>query len=126
MKFLITGGAGFIGSAVIRNIINNTDYQILNIDKLTYAGNLDTLKSISNNKRYSFKKIDICSSKDVREIFNKFQPDNVIHLAAESHVDRSIDSPEKFIQTNIFGTYNLLEEAKNYLSKIEKNKKKKF
>ena len=126
MKFLITGGAGFIGSAVIRNIINNTDYQILNIDKLTYAGNLDTLKSVSNNKRYSFKKIVICSSIDVREIFNKFQPDNVIHLAAESHVDRSIDTPEQFIQTNIFGTYNLLQEAKNYLSKINKNKTKNF
>jgi len=126
MKFIITGGAGFIGSTVIRNIINNTDYQILNIDKLTYAGNLDSLKSINDSRRYSFKKIDICSSIDVREVFNKYQPDSVIHLAAESHVDRSIDSPAEFIKTNIFGTYTLLEESKNYLSKIDKVKKKIF
>ena len=126
MKFLITGGAGFIGSAVIRNIINNTDHQVVNIDKLTYAGNLESLKSIDGSKRYSFEKIDICSSKDVSKVFNKYQPDRVIHLAAESHVDRSIDSPAEFIKTNIFGTYTLLEEARNYLSKIDKIKKKNF
>ena len=102
MKFLITGGAGFIGSAVIRHIIDNTDHQIINIDKLTYAGNLDTLNSIDKNKRYSFEKIYICSSKEIAKIFNKYEPDNVIHLAAESHVDRSIDSPAEFIKTNIF------------------------
>ena len=126
MKFMISGGAGFIGSAVIRHIINNTDHQIINIDKLTYAGNLESLQSIDDSKRYSFERIDICSSKDVSKMFNKYQPDNVIHLAAESHVDRSIDSPAEFIKTNIFGTYTLLEEAKNYLSKIDKIKKKKF
>jgi len=106
---MITGGAGFIGSAVIRHIINNTDHQIINIDKLTYAGNLESLQSIDDSERYSFERIDICSSKDVSKMFNKYQPDNVIHLAAESHVDRSIDSPAEFIKTNIFGTYTLLE-----------------
>ena len=126
MKFIIRGGAGFIGSAVIRHIIKNTDHQVLNIDKLTYAGNLQSLSSIDSSQRYLFEKIDICSSIDIRKVFNKYQPDKIIHLAAESHVDRSIDSPAEFIKTNIFGTYTLLEESKNYLSKTDKVKKKNF
>jgi len=126
MKFIITGGAGFIGSAVIRHMIKNTDHQVVNIDKLTYAGNLESLRSIDSSQRYLFEKIDICSSKDVSKIFNKYQPDKIIHLAAESHVDRSIDSPAEFIKNNIFGTYTLLEESKNYLSKTDKVKKKNF
>lgn len=125
-KFLITGGAGFIGSAVVRNIINNTSHSVLNIDKLTYAGNLESLKSIKNNERYSFKKIDICDSKEIKTAINEFKPDIIMHLAAESHVDRSINGPEDFIKTNIIGTYSLLEEARKYWSKLNKKKKQNF
>jgi dTDP-glucose 4,6-dehydratase len=123
MKILITGGAGFIGSALVRYIINNTDNIVINIDKLTYAGNLESLTSISNNDRYFFEKVDICNSIDLKQIFSKYKPDVVMHLAAESHVDRSIDSPSDFIQTNIIGTYNMLETARAYwldLPDIEK------
>ncbi|MDA9842424.1 dTDP-glucose 4,6-dehydratase [Gammaproteobacteria bacterium] len=123
MKILITGGAGFIGSALVRYIINNTDNIVINIDKLTYAGNLESLTSISNNNRYFFEKVDICNSIDLKQIFSKYKPDVVMHLAAESHVDRSIDSPSDFIQTNIIGTYNMLETARAYwldLPDIEK------
>ena len=126
MKFMITGGAGFIGSAVIRHLIDNTDYSLVNIDKLTYAGNLDTLKSIESNKRYFFEKEDICSSKAMSNIFNKYKPDIIIHLAAETHVDRSIDTPEQFIQTNIFGTYTMLEVTKKYWNNLSEKKKNQF
>ena len=114
MKLLVTGGAGFIGSAVIRHIIQNTQHQVLNVDKLTYAGNLESLTSIDNNERYQFSQTDICDQVELEKIFKEFQPDAVMHLAAESHVDRSIDGPAAFIQTNIVGTYSLLEAARKY------------
>jgi dTDP-glucose 4,6-dehydratase len=126
MKLLITGGAGFIGSAVIRHIINNTDHSVINVDKLTYAGNLESLESIENNARYIFEQVDICNAADIKRVFNEHQPDIVMHLAAESHVDRSIDGPDEFIQTNIVGTYILLEEAKKYWSDLDNDEKNNF
>jgi len=117
-KFLITGGAGFIGSALIRYIMKSTNHHIINIDKLTYAGNLDSLKSFGGNTRYKFEKVDIIDADKIHHIFNKHQPDIVVHLAAESHVDRSITGPSEFIQTNIVGTYNLLEQARIYWSDL--------
>lgn len=114
MKFFITGGAGFIGSAVVRFLIEETDHQVLNLDKLTYAGNLASLQSVSDNPRYQFVQGDICDRELVTKLFNDFQPDIVMHLAAESHVDRSIDGPADFIQTNIVGTSVMLECAREY------------
>ncbi len=125
-KLLITGGAGFIGSAVIRHIINNTEHCVVNVDKLTYAGNLESLESIENNDRYSFEQVDICDATEIKRLFNQHQPDIVMHLAAESHVDRSIDGPGEFIQTNIVGTYVLLEEARSYWSTLADSKKNAF
>nr|WP_298373006.1 dTDP-glucose 4,6-dehydratase [uncultured Halomonas sp.] len=113
-KVLITGGAGFIGSAVIRNIIKNTQCSVVNVDKLTYAGNLESLSSVSNNERYRFEQVDICNRIELERVFSVHCPDAVMHLAAESHVDRSIDGPAAFIETNIIGTYTLLEVARNY------------
>ena len=114
MKILVTGGAGFIGSAVIRHIIQNTNNQVLNIDKLTYAGNLESLKEIDQHPNYQFKQIDICDTEQITAAIDVFQPHAIMHLAAESHVDRSIDGPAAFIQTNIVGTYTLLEAARKY------------
>jgi dTDP-glucose 4,6-dehydratase len=114
MKILVTGGAGFIGSAVIRHIIQNTNNQVLNIDKLTYAGNLESLKEIDQHSNYEFKQIDICDTEQITAAIDAFQPNAIMHLAAESHVDRSIDGPAAFIQTNIVGTYTLLEAARKY------------
>ena len=125
-KILITGGAGFIGSAVIRHIIDNTSHSIVNVDKLTYAGNLESLASVENDARYTFEQVDICDANEIKRVFNKHQPDIVMHLAAESHVDRSIDGPGEFIQTNIVGTYVLLEEARGYWSSLEGDKKNSF
>lgn len=125
-RLLITGGAGFIGSALIRFIINNTNHEVINIDKLTYAGNLFSLKQIDSSSRYQFEKIDICDENKIRNVFNKYKPDIIIHLAAESHVDRSIHNPESFIRTNIFGTYILLEQSRKYWESLESYKKDKF
>ena len=119
--FLITGGAGFIGSAVVRELIENTDHQVINIDKLTYAGNLESLTSIADNPRYRFIQSDICDAKAMQIAFEQYQPDIVMHLAAESHVDRSIDGPAEFIQTNIVGTYSLLEAARHYWVQLKKD-----
>lgn len=126
MKILITGGAGFIGSALIRHLIDNTQHSVLNVDKLTYAGNLESLESVSANSRYQFAQVDICDGEKVRALFANFEPDAVMHLAAESHVDRSIDSPAAFIETNIVGTYTLLEAARNYWENLENAKKAAF
>jgi dTDP-glucose 4,6-dehydratase len=113
-KIVVTGGAGFIGSAVVRQFIAETDVTVINVDKLTYAGNLDSLPGLMGHTRHVFEQVDICDAKDVARVFAQHQPDGVMHLAAESHVDRSIDGPADFIETNILGTYTLLEAARSY------------
>jgi len=125
-KFLVTGGAGFIGSAVIRHLINDTKHVVVNLDKLTYAGNLESLQSVSGSERYHFEQVDICDGEAVQKVLNKYQPDIIMHLAAESHVDRSIDGPGEFIQTNIVGTYTLLEQVRLYWSQLDSDKKEGF
>ena len=126
MKILVTGGAGFIGSAVVRHIINHTQDSVINLDKLTYAGNLDSLSSIAHSDRYTFEHADICDRAALDRIFAQHQPDAVMHLAAESHVDRSIDSAGEFIQTNIVGTFTLLEAARAYYQTLPENRKAQF
>ena len=123
MKILVTGGAGFIGSAVIRHIITNTQDSVINLDKLTYAGNLESLLEVSDNERYAFEQVDICDADKLKRVFAEHQPDAVMHLAAESHVDRSIDGPAEFIQTNIVGTYVLLEAARTYWNTLPEPRK---
>jgi dTDP-glucose 4,6-dehydratase len=126
LTIAVTGGAGFIGSAVIRQIITDTNHIVINIDKLTYAGNLEAVKSVSDDPRYHFEKVDICDANEIARILEQYQPDIIMHLAAESHVDRSIDGPAEFIQTNIVGTYTLLEQAKNYWNSLTTEKKQNF
>ncbi|MGL5147170.1 MAG: dTDP-glucose 4,6-dehydratase [Plesiomonas shigelloides] len=123
---LVTGGAGFIGSAVVRHIIQDTPYHVVNLDKLTYAGNLESLNSVSDSPRYQFEQADICDRSAMERIFAQYRPDVVMHLAAESHVDRSIDGPAAFIETNIIGTYTLLEAARNYWNALEPQAKAAF
>lgn len=126
MIILVTGGAGFIGSAVVRHIINNTSDSVVNLDKLTYAGNLENLTEVSNSERYTFEQVDICNRNELDRVFAQYKPDAVMHLAAESHVDRSIDGPADFIETNIVGTYTLLEAARNYWNTLPGFKKQQF
>lgn len=126
MKILVTGGAGFIGSAVIRHIISNTQDSVINLDKLTYAGNLENLLAVSEDPRYAFEAVDICNRTELDRVFKQHQPDVVMHLAAESHVDRSIDGPAEFIQTNIVGTYTLLEAARAYWNELDAERKTAF
>jgi dTDP-glucose 4,6-dehydratase len=126
VKLLLTGGAGFIGSAVIRQYINETSYEVINLDLLTYAGNLESLAGVDKNHRYQFVQVDIRDSHAIESVIQEHQPDAIMHLAAESHVDRSIDGPADFILTNIVGTYNLLNAAKFYWEKLETEKKNRF
>ena len=126
MKLLVTGGAGFIGSAVIRHIIQNTRDEVVNLDKLTYAGNLENLVEVSASERYAFEQVDICDRVGLVRVFCEHQPDAVMHLAAESHVDRSIDGPAAFIETNIVGTYTLLEVARSYWQQLAEPSKARF
>ena len=126
MTILIIGGAGFIGSAVIRYIIRTTQNRVVNLDKLTYAGNLESLAEVSENDRYSFEQVDICDRAQLDRVFKAYQPDAVMHLAAESHVDRSIDGPAAFIETNVVGTYTLLEASRSYWKTLTEEKQAAF
>ncbi|AEY02327.1 dTDP-glucose 4,6 dehydratase [Oceanimonas sp. GK1] len=126
MKILVTGGAGFIGSAVIRHIIQYTQDSVVNVDKLTYAGNWESLAEVNGSNRYAFEHVDICNRPELERVFAEHQPDAIMHLAAESHVDRSIDGPAEFIQTNIVGTYTLLEVARGYWSGLSAERKASF
>ena len=123
MRILVTGGAGFIGSALIRHLIRDTGHSVLNLDKLTYAGNLESLAEVDGDARYQFLQADIADRERVSEALLEFQPDAIMHLAAESHVDRSIDGPAEFIQTNIVGTYQLLEAARAYWQSLPEGRR---
>ena len=123
---LVTGGAGFIGSALVRLLIERTDYRVVNVDKLTYAGNLESVAPVADDPRYVFEQVDICDAEEVERLFRQYRPVGVIHLAAESHVDRSIDGPGAFVQTNVVGTYTLLHAARNYWKDLPEDEKAAF
>lgn len=125
-NLLITGGAGFIGSALVRMLLRESEYGVVVADKLTYAGNLDSLAPVAGHHRYSFERVDICDANAVRKLFERYSPAAVVHLAAESHVDRSIDGPAEFIQTNVVGTFTLLQESLRYWRELEETDGKHF
>jgi dTDP-glucose 4,6-dehydratase len=125
-RFLVTGGAGFIGSAVVRHLIENTAHHVLVVDKLTYAGNLDNLASVAADERYRFAQADICNSREMRDVIGSFRPDVLMHLAAESHVDRSIDGPGEFIQTNVVGTFTLLQATLSFWRTLKGEERQRF
>jgi len=125
-KILVTGGAGFIGSEVVRQFVRETPHSVVNVDKLTYSGNLESLKEVSEDPRYGFEHADICDAKAMASIFERHQPDCIMHLAAESHVDRSISGPSEFIQTNVLGTYTLLEAARGYWQSLPEERRAQF
>jgi dTDP-glucose 4,6-dehydratase len=126
MKIIVTGGAGFIGSAVIRHLIQKTDHDVLNLDKLTYAANLSSLRSVDDSNRYQFVQADICDGEMIKQILTDYQPDAIMNLAAESHVDRSIDGPGEFIHTNVVGTFNLLQQALGYWQSLDASRQSSF
>ena len=126
MKIIVTGGAGFIGSAVIRQYINDTGHEVINLDALTYAGNLESLADVDSDPRYHFERVDIRNQHEIERVINTYHPDAIMHLAAESHVDRSIDGPADFIMTNVVGTYNLLDAARQYWNSLDDEKKDRF
>lgn len=126
MRILVTGGAGFIGSALVRHLIRNTDHDVLNFDKLTYAGSLSTVAEVAGSPRYGFVQGDICDGQAVRSAIAQFRPDVITHLAAESHVDRSIDGPGQFIQTNLVGTFTMLSEARSYWAALDGEERQRF
>ena len=125
-RFIVTGGAGFIGSAVVRHLIKNTPHSVCVVDKLTYAGNLESLAEVADSPRFRFEKADIGDKEALDRIFSDFRPTHVMHLAAESHVDRSIDGPGEFIQTNVVGTYTILEAARKYYNALDDAGKNNF
>ena len=126
MKVIVTGGAGFIGSALVKHLINDLNYNVLNLDKLTYASNLKSLKKIENSNLYTFSQVDINNIISLEKIVFEYQPNKIVHLAAESHVDRSIDNANEFVKTNVIGTYNILEVAKKYFFNLSQDEKKMF
>ncbi len=126
MKILVTGGAGFIGSAVVRMLLADTSYSVVNVDKLTYAGNLESIPGAELNPKYVFEQADVCDASEIKKILERHKPNLVMHLAAESHVDRSIDGPEQFIQTNIFGTFTLLQQCRAYYQGLDMRDQERF
>lgn len=126
MRVLVTGGAGFIGSALVRHLVEEAGYEVLNLDKLTYAGVLESLAPVAGNGRYRFVQGDICDAELVGRLLDEFQPDVIAHLAAESHVDRSIDNPGEFIQTNVVGTFTMLERALDYWRRLDADRQARF